>query len=101
MWNHIAIHTITISVELCYTIYTKFVPVALLYLITGNHQQPVAVCFTIAVSNFSIFSNTGESPALGRRILWANRLFSKSMKGKILNFLHEVEKIISVISVQV
>ena len=32
---------------------------------------------------------------------WANRLFSKSMKGKILNFLHEVEKMISVISVQV
>ena len=32
---------------------------------------------------------------------WANRLFSKSMKGKILNFLHEVKKMISVISVQV
>ena len=28
---------------------------------------------------------------------WANRLFSKSIKGKILNFLHEVEKMISVI----
>ena len=32
---------------------------------------------------------------------WANRLFSKSMQGKILNFLHEVEKMISVMSVQV
>ena len=32
---------------------------------------------------------------------WANRLFSKSMKGKILNLLHEVEKMISVISIQV
>ena len=39
----------------------------------------------------------GES----RRMPWASRLFSKSMKGKILIFLHEVEKIISVISVQV
>ena len=29
---------------------------------------------------------------------WATRLFSKSIKGKILNFLHEVEKGISVIS---
>ena len=43
----------------------------------------------------------GESAVSGRRMLWANRLFSKSMKGKILNFLHEVEKMISVISVQV
>ena len=42
-----------------------------------------------------------ESAALGRRIPWANRLFSKSMEGKVLNFLHEVEKMISVISVQV
>ena len=41
----------------------------------------------------------GESTALGT--LWANCLFSKSMKGKILNFLHEVGKMISVISVQV
>ena len=38
---------------------------------------------------------------LGRRMPWANRLFSKSMKGKILNFLHDIEKMISVISVQV
>ena len=30
--------------------------------------------------------------------LGVNRLFSKTVKGKILNFLHEVEKIISVIS---
>ena len=43
--------------------------------------------------------NRGESVALGRRRPWANRLFSKSMKRKILNFLHEVEKMISVISV--
>ena len=43
----------------------------------------------------------GESAAWGRRMRWANRLFSKSMKGKILNFLHEVEKTMSVISVQV
>ena len=32
---------------------------------------------------------------------WADRFVSKSMKGKILNFLHEVGKMISVISVQV
>ena len=32
---------------------------------------------------------------------WASRLFSKSMKVKILNFLHEVEKMISIIAVQV
>ena len=32
---------------------------------------------------------------------WANRLFSKIMKGKILNFLREVEKVILVIDVQV
>ena len=43
----------------------------------------------------------GESTALGRRMPWANRLFSKSIKGKILNFLHEVDKMISVISVEV
>ena len=36
----------------------------------------------------------GESAALGRRMPWANRLFSKSIKGRILNFLHEVEKMI-------
>ena len=30
-----------------------------------------------------------------------NRLFSKILKGKILNFPHEVEKMISIISVQV
>ena len=43
----------------------------------------------------------GDSVALGRRMPWADRLFLKSMEGTILNFLHEVEKIISVISVQV
>ena len=43
----------------------------------------------------------GQSAALGQRMPWANRLFSKSIKGKILNFLHEVEKMISVISPQV
>ena len=32
---------------------------------------------------------------------WATRLFVKSMKGKILNFLHEVEKVILVIFIQV
>ena len=36
---------------------------------------------------------------MGRRMPWANRLFSKSMK--ILNFLHRVEKMILVIFVQV
>ena len=40
----------------------------------------------------------GESAALGRRVPWANSIFSKSTKGKILNFLHQVEKMISVIS---
>ena len=41
--------------------------------------------------------------ALESRQSWAGvcRLFSKSMKEKILNFLHEVEKAISVISIQV
>ena len=34
----------------------------------------------------------GESAAMGRRMRWANRLFSKIMKRKILNFLHEVQK---------
>ena len=43
----------------------------------------------------------GESESLGQRMPWANRLFSKNMKGKISNFLHEVEKMISVISIQV
>ena len=53
--------------------------------------------------NLEFFLNTvrGESAALGRSMPWANRLFSKSMKGKILNFLHEDEKMILVISVQV
>ena len=43
----------------------------------------------------------GELAALGRRMPWANLLFSKTMKGKILDFLHEVQKMISVISVEV
>ena len=42
--------------------------------------------------------NREESTALGRRMPWANRLFSQSMKGKILNFLHEIKKMIPVIS---
>ena len=42
-----------------------------------------------------------KSVALDGRMPWANRLFSKSMIGKIFNFLHEVEKTISVISAQV
>ena len=50
---------------------------------------------------FYIYVNRRESAALDQRMLWANRLFSKTMKGKILNFLYEVEKMISVISVQV
>ena len=41
----------------------------------------------------------GESAALGRRMPWANRLFSKSTKRTILNFLHKFEEMISVISV--
>ena len=46
-------------------------------------------------------SSRRESEALSRRMPWAKCLFSKSMKGKILNFLHEVEKMISIISVHV
>ena len=42
----------------------------------------------------------GELAALGRRMPWANRLFSKSMKRNILFFLHKVEEMILVISVQ-
>ena len=42
-----------------------------------------------------------ESAALGWRMPWANHLVSKSIKEKISNFLHEVEKMISVISVKV
>ena len=41
----------------------------------------------------------GES-ALGQGMPWASRLFLKSMKRKILNFVHEVEKLISAISIQ-
>ena len=52
-------------------------------------------------NKLTLLSGRGESAALGRRMPWANRLFSKSMKGKILNFLHEIEKMISVISMQV
>ena len=53
------------------------------------------------ISSAEYYSCRGESAALGRHMPWANRRFSKSMKGKILNFLHEVEKMISVIAVQV
>ena len=47
------------------------------------------------------FFELGESAALGWRMPWATRLFSKSMKGKFLNFWREVEKVISIISIQV
>ena len=47
------------------------------------------------------FYYRGDSAVLDRRKPWANRLFLKSMRGNILNILHEVEKMISVISVQV
>ena len=57
------------------------------------------VFFKIYLSNYGMCR--GESAALGRRMPWTNRLFSKSMKRKILNFLHEGEKMISVISGQV
>ena len=50
---------------------------------------------------YAVRTHWGESAALGRRMPWADRFFTKKMKGKILNFLHEVEKMISVISVQV
>ena len=45
----------------------------------------------------------GRSQAVGESWQYASgqSSFLKSMKGKILNFLHEVEKMISVISVQV
>ena len=42
-----------------------------------------------------------ESAAPGRLMPWATRFFPKSIKRKVLNFLHEVEKLISVISIQV
>ena len=54
--------------------------------------------------NFPSFLNVpsrGESAALSRRMPWANRLFSKSMKEKMLNFLQEGEEMISLITVQV
>ena len=41
-----------------------------------------------------------ESAALGRRMSWANRLLSESMKGKISNVLREVLEVISIISIQ-
>ena len=47
------------------------------------------------LSNYTHFHEAIES------LNFAKRLFSKSMKRKILNFLHEVEKVISVISIQV
>ena len=46
-------------------------------------------------------SYRGGLAALSWRMPWANGPFSKSMEGKMFNFLHEVEKMISVISVQV
>ena len=60
---------------------------------------------SFATNNFFFWGSIklscrGESAALGRRIPWTNRLFSKSMKGKISNFIHEVQKMILVISVQ-
>ena len=54
------------------------------------------VCIAVEVSKYR-----GELAALGRRLPCATFLFSKSMKGKILNILHDVEKVISVISIQV
>ena len=48
----------------------------------------------------SVEPSRGESAALAQRMPWANRLFSKSIKGKVLNFLHEFDKMISVISVE-
>ena len=53
------------------------------------------------VQKLSNHVSRGESAALARRMPWDKRLSLKSMKGKILNFLHEVEEMISVISVQV
>ena len=45
-------------------------------------------------------TSRGESAALGRRVPRANLPFLKGMKGKILNFLREVEKMISVILIE-
>ena len=42
-----------------------------------------------------------KNTILWKKYIRAIVFFSKSMKGKILNFLHEVEKMITVISVQV
>ena len=57
----------------------------------------VVVVVIVVNRNYS----RGESAALGQRMPWANRLFSKSIKGTVLNFLHEFDKMISVISVEV
>ena len=54
-------------------------------------------CFQVYIDSFIYLStlhghtpfSRGESAALGRRMPRANRIFSKSVKGKILNFLHE------------
>ena len=49
-----------------------------------------------------IFQHFQKNFHIGKsRQLRASRLFSKTIEGKVLNFLHEVEKMISVISVQV
>ena len=65
--------------------------------------EVVIAYFKVILEEIKTTCNTeytivGESAALGWFMPWANGLFSKSMKGKILNFLHEVEKMISVIS---
>ena len=62
----------------------------------GNFNSMAKLAFAILLSLY--ITSRGESAALGRRMLWGNCLFLQSMKEKILNFLHEVEKIISVIS---
>ena len=60
----------------------------------------MAMTYSVWRDFYGNVPNRGESAALGRCISWANRLFSKSMKGNILNFSHEVEKMISVVFVQ-
>ena len=64
-------------------------------------KQTLFTCFIWSYWKLYHSEHGDQDQTLGRRIPWANRLFSRSMKRKILNFLHEVEEMISVISVRV
>ena len=69
-------------------------------LVSEKNDRPLTGTSQCWLSQIT-YQSRGESAALGRRMPRPNRRFTKSMRGKVLNFLHVVEKMISVISVQV